>query len=41
VLFAVVAVGVAVFFVSCLILRLDELQQGWQLLKKKHAAKTE
>ncbi len=41
VLFAVVAVGVAVFFVSCLILRLDELQQGWQLLKNIRAAKTE
>jgi len=35
VLFGAVVVGVAVFLACCFLLRLDELRQGWQLLKKK------
>lgn len=39
VLFAAVAVGGLSFVGSCLLLRVEELQQGWQLLKNRRSAK--
>lgn len=39
VLLAAVLVGAVTFLVSCLLLRVEELQQGWQLLKNRKAIK--
>lgn len=37
VLFAAVVVGALTFVGSCLLFRVEELQQGWQLLKKRNS----
>ena len=39
ILFAAVAAGALVFLGCCLVLRVDELQQGWQLLKNRKSAR--